>query len=305
VKLIRPPRLHPGDPVRVVAASGPVDRTKFEAGLAGLGGRYHLRYDEESLFARHGFLAGDDTHRLEALNEAIRDPECRAIILARGGYGLTRILPRVDRDALRSHPKAVVGYSDVTALLTLCARAGVAAIHGPMISDFAGLAAADRETFFNLLENPDPGQLLTGMETLVTGMARGPLLGGNLEVLSRLLGTPLQPDFRGAILFLEDVGEAPYRVDRLLTHLEQAGVFAAAAGVVIGDFTDGDEVKDGAIRSPTVEDVLVERLGSLRIPVVLGGGFGHGDHKTALPYGVVVELDATTGVLAATEGAVS
>jgi muramoyltetrapeptide carboxypeptidase len=290
--------------VEVVAASGPVDREKFEAGAAALGSRYDLRYDESLVLARTGYLAGDDAHRLEALNGAIRDPECRAIILARGGYGLTRILPAVDRLALRSHPKPVVGYSDVTALLAVCARVRVAAIHGPMVSDFAGLCEEDRGSFFGLLENPEPGVLTTGMTTLVGGTARGPLLGGNLEVLSRLLGTPLQPEFAGAVLFLEDVGEAPYRVDRLITHLEQAGVLAAAACVVIGDFTGGDEESDGVVRVPTVRDVLVERLGRLTIPVALGSGFGHGERKGSLPYGVSVEFNADAGTLTALEGVV-
>jgi muramoyltetrapeptide carboxypeptidase len=118
------------------------------------------------------------------------------------------------------------------------------------------------------------------------------------------LGTPLQPEFAGAVLFLEDVGEAPYRVDRLITHLEQAGVLAAAACVVIGDFTGGDEESDGVVRVPTVRDVLVERLGRLTIPVALGSGFGHGERKGSLPYGVSVEFNADAGTLTALEGVV-
>lgn len=305
MKLIRPPRLHPGDRVGVVAASGPVDREKFEAGVEALGGRYDLSFDESAVFARTGFLAGEDAHRLQALNAAIRDPDCRAIFLARGGYGLTRILPDIDRVALRAHPKPIVGYSDVTALLSVCVHAGVAAIHGPMISDFADLSDEDRNSLFNLLENPDPGKIFTGLETLVGGTVRGPILGGNLEVLTRLLGTPLQPDFRGAVLFLEEVGELPYRVDRLLTHLELAGVFDSVAGIVIGDFTDCDELEEGVVQPPTTRDVLMERLGRLSVPVALGGAFGHGDRKGSLPFGVPVELDADAGMLTAIEGAVS
>ena len=305
MKLIRPPRLYPGDRVTVVAAPGPVNREKFSAGVEVLGGRYDLIYDESSLFARKGFLAGEDAHRLERLNAALRDPECRAIILARGGYGLTRILPGIDQAGLRANPKVIIGYSDVTALLSVCVYSGVAAIHGPMVSDFGDLSEVDRESLFNLLENPDPGEVLTGLETLVEGRARGPLLGGNLEVLTRLLGTPFQPDFEGAILFLEEVGEFPYRVDRLLTHLEMAGVFDSVAGVLIGDFTDCDELEDGVVQPPSGRDVLLERLGGLAIPVALDGAFGHGDRKRSLPFGVPVELDAGRGVLRAIEGAVS
>ena len=303
--LIRPPRLRPGDRVRIVAASGPVDRNRFAAGVEGLGGRYELIYDEETLFARRGFLAGDDAHRLQALNEAIADSDSKAIILARGGYGLTRILPGIDCDSLRAHPKPIVGYSDATALLSLCVQTGVAAVHGPMISDFGDLSAHDRESLFNLLENPDPGVLLSDLEALTAGRATGQLIGGNLEVLSRLLGTALQPRFDGAILFFEDVGELPYRVDRTLTQLEQAGVFAAVSGIVAGDFTDCEEVSPLEPDLPSSRDVLVERLGRLKIPVALNGAFGHGERKASLPCGTRVELDTRSGRLSGLEGAVS
>ena len=305
MKLIRPPRLHAGDRVRIVAASGPVKKERFEAGVSALGDHYELGFDEDTVFARSGFLAGDDSQRLNTLNRAIADPECRAIFLARGGYGLTRILSGIDRIALRSNPKPIVGYSDVTALLSFCEHAGVASIHGPMISDFATLRAEDRASFFNLLENPDPSELLGDLEVLNDGRAQGRLLGGNLEVLTRLFGTPLQPDFQEAVLFLEEIGELPYRVDRLLTHLGAAGVFRTVAGVVIGDFTDCDDVQDGEIQTPTARDVLEERLSRLNVPVVFNGGFGHGDRKASLPYGVRVELDTETRSLTAIEGAVS
>ncbi len=305
MKLLRPPHLRPGDRVRVVAASGPVHRERFEAGVKSLSGHYDLSYDESTVFTRSGFLAGEDDDRLESLNAAIADPDCRAIFLARGGYGLTRILPGIDRVSLRTHPKPIVGYSDVTALLAVCACAGVASIHGPMISDFAELSASDRDSFFNLLENPDPGTLLSDLTGMVPGRASGPLLGGNLEVLTRLLGTPQQPNFDGAVLFLEEVGELPYRVDRLLTHLQAAGVLNSVAGVVIGDFTDCDEIEDGEVKPPTAREVLAERLSRLTIPVALGGGFGHGDRKASLPYGVRVELDTEIGSLTAMEGAVA
>lgn len=305
MNLIRPPRLRPGARVRVVAASGPINEERFEAGIRVLEARYDMSYDKGDLFARRGFLAGEDNHRLRGLNQAIADSECQAVFLARGGYGLTRILPRIDRISLRSHPKPIVGYSDVTALLSVCAHAGVTAIHGPMVSDFGELSEGDRCSLFKLLENPNPGRVLNKLETLIEGKATGPLIGGNLEILTRLLGTPLQPDFDGAILFLEEVGELPYRVDRLLTHLELAGVFSRIAGIVIGDFTDCDEFEDGKLKPPSAREVLIERLGRLEIPVTLEGGFGHGDRKASLPYGVPVELDTATGSLVAVHGAVS
>lgn len=302
--MIRPPRLEPSCRVCVVAASGPVDRERFEAGARVLSSRYRLHYDESILFARDGFLAGQDGQRLAALNAALADADCRAIVLARGGYGLTRILPEIDRDAFRARPKPIVGYSDATALLAWSVQTGVAAVHGPMVSDLGDLETEDHSALIRLLEESDPGVVLDALEELVPGRSEGTLLGGNLEVLSRLLGTPWQPDFDGAILFLEETGELPYRVDRLLTHLEMAGVLAAVSGVVVGDFTDCDDAEEDALL-PTALTVVRERLARLAVPVVLGGAFGHGHRKLSLPYGTTAQLDTRTGQLVATEGAVS
>jgi muramoyltetrapeptide carboxypeptidase len=305
VNLIRPPHLNPGDRVRVVATSGPVDRERFEAGLQVLEKRYSPVYEDPALYARRGFLAGEDADRLRALHDAIEDEESRAIFLARGGYGLLRLLGSIDQDLLRAHPKPIIGFSDATALLALCAGAGVAAIHGPVVSQLGVLPATDLEALFALLEVPEPHQVLAGLAELVPGRTRGFLLGGNLEVLTRLLGTQFQPDFSGAVLFLEEVGEVPYRLDRLLTHLELAGVLLAVAGIVIGDLIDCDYVEDGTLQSPTATDVVAERLSGLGIPVALGGSFGHGERNSPLPYGAQVELDTGAGTLTALESPVS
>jgi muramoyltetrapeptide carboxypeptidase len=147
--------------------------------------------------------------------------------------------------------------------------------------------------------------LLEGLEALVPGRARGPLVGGNLEVFSRLVGTPYMPDVTGAILFIEDLGERPYRIDRLVTHLDLAGVFSAVEGVVVGDFSSCVEPEPTRASSPTAAEVLVERLGRLAIPVAIGGLFGHGTRNLALPYGCACELDAFGGTLTALEGVVT
>jgi muramoyltetrapeptide carboxypeptidase len=302
--VIRAPRLRPGDVVRVVAPAGPVPRQGFAAGAEILGRRYQLRFDE-ALFAREGFLAGSDERRLGELQAALTDPDARAVILARGGYGLLRILPFLDPAALRARPLPVVGFSDGTALLAHAARAGVAAVHGPVVTQLANLPVPDHEALFRLLEEPAPGALLSALEGLVPGRARGPLYGGNLEVFSRLLGTPFLPDLAGAILFIEDLGERPYRIDRLVTHLDLAGVFSAVAGVVVGDFSSCLEPEPTRAQSPTAAEVLAERLGRLAIPVATGGLFGHGTRNVALPYGCLCELDAFNGTLVALEGVVS
>jgi muramoyltetrapeptide carboxypeptidase len=302
--VIRPPHLRPGDVVRVIAPSGPVFEDAFAAGAAFLSARYQLRYNPVTLFSSEGFLAGSDDQRLSSLVEALCDPEARAVLMGRGGYGLLRIAGRLDPELLRRHPKPIVGFSDGTILLAFAARVGVAAIHGPVVTQLGRLNEADRTALFSLLESSEPGPLLDGLETLRAGNARGPLLGGNLEVFSHLLGTKLLPDLEGAILFLEEVGERPYRIDRLLTHLELAGVFAAVAGVVVGDLVACEEPPESRVGSPSAIEVVRERLDRLDIPVALGARVGHGERNLALPYGVRVSLDAQAGTLVALEAAV-
>jgi muramoyltetrapeptide carboxypeptidase len=302
--VIRPARLRPGDVVRIIAPAGPVPPEGFAAGAEILSRRYELRYGD-ALFSREGFLAGSDERRLAELAAALADPAARAVIMARGGYGLLRILPFLDPAAMRARPLPIVGFSDGTALLAHAARAGVASVHGPVVTQLPNLAAADVEALTRLLEEPAPGAVLTDLEGLVPGRARGPLLGGNLEVFSRLVGTPYLPELSGAILFIEDLGERPYRIDRLVTYLDLAGVFGAIAGVVVGDFSSCLEPEPTRASSPTAAEVLVERLGRLAIPVALGGLFGHGTRNLALPYGCLCELDTRKGALVALEGAVS
>jgi muramoyltetrapeptide carboxypeptidase len=303
--VIRPPRLQPGDAIRVVAPSGPVPRDEFEAGAALLAARYRLRYDPGTLFRAQGFLAGPDEVRVAELAEALCDPEARAVVLARGGYGLARLLPHLDPALVRAQPRPIVGFSDGTSLLALAARAGVASVHGPVITQLARLSPEDRAGLFGLLERPGPGLLLSDLEAAVPGRVQGPLLGGNLEVFSRLLGTPYLPDLAGAVLFFEDRGERPYRIDRIITHLDLAGVFGVAAAVILGDFSACQEPPGSPLASPPVEEVLLERLGRLAIPVVFGAPFGHGERNVSLPYGTVVELDTRNGTLVALEGAVA
>jgi muramoyltetrapeptide carboxypeptidase len=295
--------LQPGDVVRVVAPSGPIPPDDFAKGAAVLAGRYQLRYDPARLFAATGYLAGSDEDRLEELHAALRDPEARAVIMGRGGYGLLRILDRLQPELLRGKP--IVGFSDGTFLLAQAARAGVTSIHGPVVTQLGRVPPNDQAALFAALENPDGRLLASGLQPLRPGRVAGPLLGGNLEVFSRLLGTPYLPDLAGAILFFEDVGERPYRLDRLLTQLELAGVFGQAAGVVTGDFVACDEPPNPKVASPSAIEVVAERLRRLPIPVVLGAPIGHGARNLAVPYGARVELDATAGTLTALEGAVS
>ena len=224
--------------------------------------------------------------------------------MARGGYGLMRILPFLAAERLAQQPRVLVGFSDGTALLGFAARAGVTAVHGPVASQLGNLPAADHQALFHLLEEPQPGVVLAGLESLIPGRAQGRLLGGNLEVFSRLVGTPYLPDLSGAVLFFEDLGERPYRVDRLITYLDLAGVFDQASAVVVGDFSSCVEPEATRADSPTVNEVLLERFGRLPIPVALGATVGHGSRNTSVPYGALVELDTRRETLTALEGVV-
>jgi muramoyltetrapeptide carboxypeptidase len=303
--VIRPPRLEPGDLVRVVAASGPVFPEAFAPGAALLGARYRLRYDPKQLFAADGFFAGPDETRLAALVEAMQDTEAKAVFLARGGYGLLRLLSRLDPRWFRENPKPIVGFSDGTALLAFAAHAGLASIHGPVVTQLGRLPADNLEALFSLLESPEPHTLLRGLTPLGVGKIAGPLLGGNLEVFSRLIGTGYLPNLDGAILFLEEVGERPYRIDRLLTHLELAGVFNRVSAVIFGDVVGCEEPDGAKVASPSAAAVIAERLMHLRIPAATGAQVGHGGRNLALPYGVHAELDLAAGTLVALEGAVA
>jgi muramoyltetrapeptide carboxypeptidase len=303
--IVLPPRLAPGDPVRIVAPSGPVPRAELEAGVQVLAARYQVRYDPTLIFAAEGFLAGSDEHRLAELTAALVDPDTRAVFLARGGYGLLRLLPLLDPALLHQRPKPIIGFSDSTALLAASARAGLATVHGPLVTQLSRLPPEDHAALFGLLERPGQGLLLGDLQDMTPGRVQGPLLGGNLEVFSRLLGTPFMPDLGGAVLLLEEVNERPYRIDRLITHLDLAGVFSAVSAVVLGEFNDCREPEGSRLASPPVEQVLEERLGRLAIPVVTGALVGHGSRNTALPYGTLVELDTRHGTLVALEGAVN
>lgn len=290
------PRLQPGAKVAVVAPSGPVPPEDFQAGLERLQSRYTITYDR-GIMSREGFLAGSDERRFEELGQAICLPDVEAIFCARGGYGLLRLLPRLSRlvGPFRERPKPIVGFSDVTLLLDWAVHAtGIRAAHGPVVTQLGRLPDDDVAALWSLLEDDLPPSPLKGLRTLVPGISSGTLVGGNLEMLSRLCGTPYQPKFWGKVVLLEDVGERPYRLDRSLTQMRLAGLFDGAAAVVLGEFTRCDEPADAwpGLPSPTAEEVVVERLGSLGIPIVAGLPIGHGNSNRAVPLGAAVTVEA-------------
>ena len=285
----------------MVAPAGPVPRDAFAAGAAILAGRYTLVHDER-IFTRDGYLAGDDDARAAELGRALADPAVEAVFCARGGYGLMRILDRLDAAAFARAPKLIVGFSDVTALHAWAACAGVASLHGPVVTQLGRVPADDVAALFAFCESPAPPPPLAGLRALHGGRGEGPLVGGNLEMITRLVGTPFALPLDGAVLFLEDVGERPYRIDRQLTQLRLAGALDRLAGVVLGDFV-GCVEKDGS--GPDAEAVLAERLGARGIPVLAGAPIGHGERNRALPHGARARVDAAAGTLEFLEGAVA
>lgn len=277
--------VRPGSVLRLVAPSGPFDRDAFERAVVFLEARYDVRYDDR-IFAEEGYLAGDDARRLSELRDALADPDADAIVAARGGYGATRLLDALEPSEVRKARKLLVGFSDVTALHALWARAGIRSLHAPMVAWLGRADELQRAQWVAALEGTRTSLAdLTPISDVETG-ATGPLVGGNLAVLAALCGTPYAPPLTGTILFLEDVGEAPYRVDRMLTTLSQAGWLDRVAGILLGEFI-ACEGKHGV----AVATVLKERLGHLDVPVLSGAPSGHGMHNRALAFGRLVELD--------------
>ena len=237
---------------------------------------------------RTGYLAGSDEARAAAFAELLADPEVDALIAARGGYGVHRLLPLLDPDALVAAGKPIIGFSDLTALHALAQRAGLVSFHGPVVTQLADLRPEDHRSLVRALAG-DWSATLEASATISPGRVEGPLIGGCLSVLTPLVGTPYLPPVDGAILLLEDVQEAPYRVDRQLTHLALAGILDRVAGVAVGEFVRCDPPRAS---EPTIEEVLAERLGGRDIPVVAGLPFGHGARNLTLPLGARATLDA-------------
>jgi muramoyltetrapeptide carboxypeptidase len=286
------PCLKPQGRLAVVAPSGPFERPRFEQGLAVLAARYRVEVSGEA-FGRHRYLAGDDATRTRALQRALDDEGVDAIMAARGGYGAMRVLPH-----LALHRRVgVLGFSDVTALHLGWQARGWRSIHGPVVTQLGTQPAEVVERTFAVLEGR-PVEPLTGTATVRAGVAEGPLIGGNLSLLASLVGTPFFPSLAGAVLLLEDIGERPYRLDRLWTHLALCGAFAGVAGVVLGEFTDCEE-KDAAFSSA---EVLRELVGALGVPAAEGFPIGHGAVNHPVVLGARVRLDAAARRLEPLEG---
>ncbi|MEU0598630.1 LD-carboxypeptidase [Streptomyces sp. NPDC006393] len=297
-ELLRPARLASGARVAVVAPSGPVPEERLQAGLDVLRG-----WDLEPVVAphvldRHGtfdYLAGTDADRAADLQRAWCDPAVDAVLCARGGYGVQRMVDLLDWDAMRAAgPKVFVGFSDITALHEAFAgRLGLVTLHGPMTAgvDFVKNTRAQEHLKATLFEPETVRTIASGGTTLVPGRARGVTLGGCLALLAADLGTPAaRPSGAGGLLCLEDVGEETYRLDRYLTQLLRAGWLDGVRGVLLGSWRDCDD-------PDRVRALFADRLGGLGVPVAEEFGFGHCEGALTIPFGVAAELDAGAGTL--------
>jgi muramoyltetrapeptide carboxypeptidase len=312
--ILKPPGLRPGDTVGMVAPASNAD-TREDILLAQ---KTMQQYGFKVVLAKHiadqyGYLAGPDRDRAADINEMFQRPDIRGIVTFSGGYGCCRLLPFLDYDLIRRHPKVIVGHSDITSLLLAIHRkTGLITFHGSSgltgVGDYAiahfKRAIMSTQTLGEIA-NPPAGQAIAPdrrLVTLVPGRATGPLIGGNLTLVTNALGTPYEPDTRGKILFLEEVGEEPYRVDRMLTQLWLAGKLQDAAGIALGNFVDC-EPKDTQ-PSLSLAGVLRDRFMPLQKPTVHNLMFGHVRQNAVLPIGAMATLDATAKTLTVTENAV-
>ena len=300
--IIKPERLRVGDTVAVVAPASGVSDETFDEGLKNLEELGFKTKVGRNARGGQGFLAGTDSERLSDLHWAFQDSEVKGVWCIRGGYGTSRILPKINYDLIKRRPKVFIGFSDITALhLAIFQRTGLITFHGPngassfteytkkhLLETLTSAKSGLRVDLPSAPEDEDPAQYKAIV--INGGKARGRLIGGNLSLIAALNGTPFgMKDLKGKILFLEDVGEAPYRVDRMLTQMRQTYDLRSLAGIALGVFTRTENDLDSP--SQSMIDVLRERLGGLGIPVIYGLSFGHIRDQFTLPMGINAEID--------------
>ncbi|MCZ8512672.1 LD-carboxypeptidase [Paenibacillus filicis] len=302
--LVKPPKLLPGDLVGITAPASWVDRDQAAAAAAYLERLgFRVRFGQ-TLTKQYGYLAGSDEERAGELNAMFADPEIKAIVCARGGYGTGRIADLLDYGLIRANPKVFWGYSDITFLHAAIGRfAGLVTFHGPMLVDLTreDLLPVTVQNFETLLR---PSVLrytedITPLRTLVEGEAYGPLTGGNLTLLASTMGTPYELDTAGKILFLEDIDEEPYRIDRMLNQLRQAGKFADAAGIMVCDFHNCEPNKRKV--SLTLEQLLQEYIVPAGKPALSGFKIGHCSPNIAVPLGIEARMSTAEKLLECVE----
>ncbi len=312
--MILPQALKSGSTIGVVSLASPPFRPSAVAeGVANLEKMGYQVKLAPHLMDVNRYLSGKDEDRLTDFHAMVQDPSIAAIMSTRGGYGSGRILTRLDFDLIKRNPKIYIGYSDITSILVaITEKTGIVTFYGPMLSsdfkdpvsgytvDFFKRLIANGESSIPIQAYPDPQKALV----IAAGKAEGALTGGCLTLLTYLMGTPYEFDTRGKILFIEEIDEAPYRLDGMLTHLYNAGKLQQCAGIAIGELVDCDPKSGYPMGSFHWEDVLADRLGNLGIPVLANLCFGHGPHKATLPLGVRARIDTVSREMTLLEASV-
>jgi len=303
---LKPQALKPGDMVGIAAPAGPFHPKELEQGIRRLNSLgFKVRFDER-VFLQHRYLAGKDQERAQVLNDLFADEAIRAIFCARGGYGSVRLLPYLDLESIRKHPKIFLGSSDITSLLLyLQNRVPLVVFHGPMVAreQIIHMTELTRTYLLKILSSSSPAGVLgaAGVRSLHPGQAEGILTGGCLSLLVRALGTSEDFDTRGTILFIEDVDEKPYRIDRMLTQLREAGKFDQVRGIVFGTMVNCESDPDVGY---SLTDVILEVMAGIEIPMLYHFPSGHGPEAITLPFGVRAAIDGDRASLSILEGAV-
>ncbi|MEC8526619.1 MAG: LD-carboxypeptidase [Pseudomonadota bacterium] len=311
----RPTRLRPGDTIGLVApASVTYESLQLQIALEALEAMGLKAKVGPHVMDRYGYLAGEDEDRASDINAAFADPEIDAVFALRGGWGASRLLPFLDFDLIAKNPKIFLGYSDITSLLNaIYAKAGVVTFHGPNVMSrwneftYQGMREVLFDARASTYSNPEviDDDLVARkyrIQTINAGKATGHLIGGNLTLMSALVGTSYFPNASGAILFLEDVGEAIYRVDRMMTQLKLSGVLGQVSGVVFGHFTD--VTPNPGLGNFALMDILKQHCEPLGVPCYFGAMIGHVEQQSTVPVGAIAEMDAGAGVLRLKEPAV-
>ena len=298
-KSIKPRCLMPGDTVGIVAPAGPFDMKKFMKGKAVLESMGFRTFFDEGIFQKHGFFAGSDVKRAEQVNRLFSDPAVQAVVCARGGYGSMRILPFLDFKIIQNNPKIFVGFSDISVLLfVLHTRCSLVTFHGPVVTTLANTAEQSISAMLRVLTSNKHLELKPEKGIVIKpGVSSGFVAGGNLTTLCHLVGTPYPPHFDGKILFLEDRGEAPYRIDRMLTQMKLAGCFEGIKGLFLGSF-DACGTLDDIFR------IVQEVFRDVNIPILSGFEIGHARVNITIPIGLRATLDADRQILTFHEPAI-
>ena len=317
-RIIKPPKLKKGDTIGLITPASPITEEQLVQTKNLLKQLGFKSYHTSKVLLKKGYLAGTDTERVADLHHMFENESVDAILCIRGGYGTPRILEFIDYDLIRENPKIFIGYSDITALLQAIYKfSGLVTFHGIVgISDFTEYT---RNNFFELFTNANnsliiqPAMLNSNDNdeftpfVIESGIAKGELAGGNLALIVALMGTAFEIDMEGKLLFIEDIGEAPYKVDRMLTQLLLSGKLKTAKAVVLGvfndcDFNNNDITKENSL---SLKEVLIDRLSDLGVPVLYGFSFGHIANQAVFPVGVMAELNTETRTIKILEKAIN